>query len=144
MPTQQFYNPDGDLHRASGGFYDVMNLGETPAVFKGEGDAEKQFFNIDDPDWAIEKGAAQKTWGTDGINLNLPALVEGPMTCDQKCDDDEKKRKLKCDVFRKRVAEAMKRAGCPSKITGYKKAPKCGSKKTSKKAAAKKSTKRKK
>ena len=56
-----------------------------------------------------------------------------PLTCGDRCDEEEKLARVHCDAIRKRVQQWMKDSGCPSSIKGFKKKPKCGYRK---KAAA--------
>ena len=94
-------------------------------------------WNIDDPSWQEVEGK----WGTDPLNMNLPTLVTPPKTCQDKCDDAVKLRHENCSLLRKRVAEALKKAGCPSKVIAFKVAKKVC---TTKKAKPKKKTTKKK
>lgn len=56
--------------------------------------------------------------------LNLPTGPEPTVPgqgCWDECKRQDEKRKEDCDVFRRRVARAMKEYGCPSIVRGYKK-----------------------
>lgn len=65
--------------------------------------------------------------------LKVAPYVAKPLTCSDRCDEEEKLARVHCDAIRKRVQQWMKDSGCPSSIKGFKKKPKCGYRK---KAAA--------
>lgn len=78
-------------------------------------------YNIDDPKY----NADDNEWGnTEGLpwgrvfylSLQLPPLKTKTEDCLSKCKGNEKERRRKCQIVRNRVAAAMKRAGCPSKV----------------------------
>ena len=80
------------------------------------------YHNIDDPSFQKREGQ----WGTDPLVMNLPQLVTEPKTCQDNCDDQMKLRHENCSLLRKRVAEALKKAGCPSKVIAIKEKKVCG------------------
>ena len=123
-------------------FEDLINQGDPPNVGPAQYDpmaippsAEAGYFNIDDPEWDAHQ------WATKGINFRVPPIEPpAPSTCAERCADNDKERKKKCDAFRKRVAAAMKKAGCPSKVTAYATPKKTCGKKTTKATPKKKTT----
>ena len=58
--------------------------------------------------------------------LTVPIYTPPPLTCGDRCDEEEKLARVHCDAIRKRVQQWMKDSGCPSSIKGFKKKPKCG------------------
>lgn len=83
---------------------------------------------LDDTD---ENFDAEANWNALG-SITVPDPLRnpqctGPLTCPQKCAENQKKHREKCDALRKKVACALKNAGCPSNVTAKKK----GSKKRS-------------
>ena len=125
-------------------FEDMMGTGSIaggPEIRSSDG---TKHFNIDDPNYGLEGMLGEdgkkpaKLWAVDPLSLgNLPELKMEPKTCEQDCADKMAVRRKKCDILRKRVAEALKKAGCPSKITGYAKKSKCAPCSTKTKAAKK-------
>jgi hypothetical protein len=78
------------------------------------------FQNIDDPRWSAEGDSKTKNWALDELNLGqLPVDEPAKVSCAQTCAEKAGERRKKCDILRKRVALALKKAGCPSKITGF-------------------------
>jgi hypothetical protein len=78
------------------------------------------FQNIDDPRWSAEGDNATKNWALDDLNLGqLPVDEPAKVSCAQTCAEKAGERRKKCDILRKRVALALKKAGCPSKVTGF-------------------------
>ena len=81
-----------------------------------------------------------KPWLTDpclkpcmkDVLMSFPEVVDNTPAACKACKDDEKQRKKDCDEMRKRVREALKKAGCPSSVTPHKKpaGKKCTSTKT--------------
>lgn len=126
----------GDANvNAENPFADLMGSGGTSGGPRTSADG-KNFPNIDDPDWGLIGSNATNKWETSPLDLDLDA-VDTEKTCEQNCRDEATERKKRCDVVRKRVAEALKKVGCPSKVTPYstrKKAP------CKKKTSAKKKT----
>jgi len=96
-------------------------LTEGPTI--GTEDGTQQWYNIMDPTYSLEGGKIDgkdtKSWKTAGINLAVlpPIEPQEPETCEQKCAETMRKQKENCGVLRKRVAMALKKAGCPSKVT---------------------------
>lgn len=81
-----------------------------------------------------------KFWETDKLSLgDLPPLTIPEKTCSDKCEESITLQRKKCDVLRKRVAEALKHAGCPSKVTGFPRKSRCPKRDDDKKKSAKKS-----
>ena len=72
------------------------------------------FLNIDDPNFE------ESNWRADPMVLELAELDEGPKDCEDTCAEKMKKRAENCSLLRKRVAQALKEAGCPSKVIPYK------------------------
>ena len=66
----------------------------------------------------------------------LPDPVDDRLPDCKKCEDAEEAKQKKCEDTRKKVAEALKKAGCPSVVRPYKKAAKkkCSSKKKTSKS----------
>ena len=99
------------------------------------------FFNIDDPKWGlvgapVAAGADKPThfWESSKLSIGQLPKHEGPPdTCAETCADKARVRAQKCSVLRKRVALALKEAGCPSKVSPHLKA-----KRTCKKVVVKK------
>jgi hypothetical protein len=58
--------------------------------------------------------------------LKVSEYTPPPLTCGDRCDEEEKLARVHCDAIRKRVQQWMKDSGCPSSIKGFKKKPKCG------------------
>ena len=97
------------------------------------------FFPIDDPNY-------YGTWGNTDLSMKLPELdmTDKPITCEDVCIAKAKLRRENCKLLRRRVAEALKKQGCPSKVLPLPEARKCfGSKKPAPKktTVTKKSTK---
>lgn len=58
--------------------------------------------------------------------ISIPPLRQVPMTCGDKCAEQDRLARQHCDMIRKRVAQWMKDSGCPSSIRGFKMKTKCG------------------
>jgi len=112
--------PDPQIEDILGGLEDGK-LVDGPTI--GNTDGSKQWYNIMDPKYSLEGGMVDgvdtKSWKTSGINLNIlpPIEPQEPETCEQKCAETMRKQRENCGVLRKRVAMALKKAGCPSKVT---------------------------
>ena len=74
------------------------------------------------------------------ITMLLPPIKKDVFSCEDTCREKNKKADEKCKVVRKRVEEALKKAGCPTRLVALKRPGACGSSKST----AKKSTKSKK
>ena len=119
MAVDVFVNP----------YSDRLGVGSV-AGGPGIGTAEVPFFNIDDPTWglvgaAIPAGQAAPTsfWESSELSMGqLPKHDGPPDTCAETCADQARVRAQKCAVLRKRVALALKEAGCPSKVSPHMKA----------------------
>lgn len=84
-------------------YYDVMNANDAPNT----GSAAVPNYNIDD--WT------QDLFKTSKLDLHLP-VVPATTNCWEKCKEKITEREKKCTEVRKRVALALKTAGCPSKL----------------------------
>jgi hypothetical protein len=107
-----------------------------PGVFSGGaissslgGAVIERFYhsNIDDPAYTLQK------WRQEPLNLIMPGIEPEKKTCEQECTEKMAERRKRCNEVRKRVALALKEAGCPSKVTGYAKKSKCPSRTSYKK-----------
>ena len=58
--------------------------------------------------------------------INIPEYRAAPMTCGDKCAEQDRLARQHCDMIRKRVAQWFKDTGCPSSIRGFKMKSKCG------------------
>lgn len=122
---------------ASYGIYDVLgettlDQGPNPGVTsKG-----MPYFDIEDPKWGTEQYPAldaegkplttgQKNWASDSLIMGLPSVTEKPKTCEDACILASKKRISACDALRKRVKDALDKAGCPCDIQGRDKTSTC-------------------
>lgn len=95
-------------------FPDLMghpNISDPPTNIRSDNTFQ---FNIDDPAWVARK------WTASPLNLSLPVVRKDPPTCVDNCNEMYKARNDKCNAIRKRVAESLKKIGCPSKVTAYK------------------------
>ena len=103
------------------------------------GEESLVFFPIDDPNYYGK-------WGNTDLSMKLPELdmTDKPITCEDVCIAKAKLRRENCKLLRRRVAEALKKQGCPSKVLPLPETRKCfGSKKPAPKktTVTKKSTK---
>jgi len=98
------------------------------------GEESLVFFPIDDPNYYGK-------WGNTDLSMKLPELdmTDKPITCEDVCIAKAKLRRENCKLLRRRVAEALKKQGCPSKVLPLPEARKCFG---SKKPAPKKTTKK--
>ena len=122
-------------------FEDMLGIGTTengPSVGPLTSDDPQKFHaNIDDPAFGLDQDPTLTKLRIDPLSLgNLPKLEAEEETCDDRCAQEKAERVKKCNVLRKRVALALKKAGCPSKVTAYS----TGKRATKKKAATKKKT----
>lgn len=74
-------------------------------------------------------GESDTLWKNGPNNeLVLPSLATETKsklaTIEENCEDQAKRANEECDILRRRVALALKAAGCPSVVRGYKKAAK--------------------
>ena len=106
---------------------DMLGAGGETAAEGGPGTGDGTFPNIDDENYNVEK------FRHDPLNLNIPPLEPEKKTCEQECAEKMAERRKRCNEVRKRVALALKEAGCPSKVTGYAKKSKCPSRTSYKK-----------
>lgn len=58
--------------------------------------------------------------------ITIPEYRATPMTCGDKCAEQDRLARQHCDMIRKRVAQWFKDTGCPSSIRGFKMKSKCG------------------
>lgn len=116
--------PDTDMPDADGlGELAVQDLGFDDSII---------FFNdpyVDD-DEEFEDYAAAATVERPIIDpysrkLTVAPYVSKPVTCGEKCVEQDKAAKLHCDAIRKRVTQWMKDSGCPSSLKGKKKKKRC-------------------
>lgn len=139
MPDQNPPPPvplfEGEVLPTALDFPDLMghpNISDPPTNIG----ADRRFqFNIDDPNWTLEK------WTNSDLNLSLPAVEKDPPTCEDNCEERAKLRRKNCEAVRKRVADALKKIGCPSKVTAYA-TPKKGCSRASKATKSTTTTKR--
>lgn len=130
------------------GEFDVLGEGAETGGPGTSGQDGTKFYNINDPAWGfnaqkVDATKPTKFWESDKLSLgDLPPLIVEPKTCQDKCDEAEKLTRKKCEILRKRVQEALKHAGCPSKVTGYPKKPRCPRAVASKKKPAAKARRR--
>ena len=100
-------------------FKDVMNALNPPGIGPPRSSDPRNFhFNIDDP-------VMEGKWETASIDLKIQETERTPHTCEETCAEKAKKRRKNCAVLRKRVAESLKSAGCPSRVIAYKQTSKC-------------------
>lgn len=52
--------------------------------------------------------------------LTVAPYVPLPVTCSDKCVEQDRLARQHCDMIRKRVAQWMKDSGCPSSVKGMK------------------------
>ena len=52
--------------------------------------------------------------------ITVPKYRATPMTCGDKCAEQDRLARQHCDMIRKRVAQWMKDSGCPSSVKGMK------------------------
>lgn len=76
---------------------------------------------------------------TQNITLLIPPIKKEVNTCEDTCKEKNRIADEKCKIIRKRVEEALKKAGCPTRLVAQKR-PGCGYSKS----VAKKSTRSKK
>ena len=100
-------------------YEDMLGIGSAfngPTIGPATSDDARDFHvNIDDPRYTIAR------FKSDPLSLGrLPALEVEEVTCDDRCAQQKAERVKKCNVLRKRVALALKKAGCPSKVTPHK------------------------
>jgi hypothetical protein len=113
MPNQTLEQVQVTHFKPAGGFTTVHDVrGNDPTVQPGSGGANTDPY--------LEP-------------LTVAEYRPPPLTCGDRCDEEEKLARVHCDAIRKRVQQWMKDSGCPSSIKGFKKKPKCGYRK---KAAA--------
>jgi len=133
-----FKNLFTDLLGTTGG--DPLSTGpqtaKAPATMDQymRGEESMVFFPIDDPNYYGK-------WGNQDLSMKLPELdmTDKPITCEDVCIAKAKLRRENCKLLRRRVAEALKKQGCPSKVLPLPEARKCFG---SKKPAPKKTTKK--
>lgn len=89
------------------GFEDVMNLDKTPNVRDPEG---KGRFNIDEHTWE------DNNWRNNELSLHLPPADGDDDPCESNCAKKKREREKKCEILRKRVQNALYKAGCPSTV----------------------------
>lgn len=103
-------------------FMDNMGEDGNPTT-SGPKPSDEHGFLINDPDYYLiddpTRPSDGKTWNSAKLALQLAELDPEIKTCEMNCREAEALRKKKCDIVRKRVSEALKKAGCPSKITPY-------------------------
>lgn len=96
-------------------FEDVMGIagpthGPSTISTLKNGDQAIGQWNIDDPAWADK-------WEKDPLSLFMDVPDQQIQTCEQSCADKARLRRLNCSKVRTRIAAALKKAGCPSKVT---------------------------
>lgn len=77
------------------------------------------FQNAFDETQGIEKYMNEK------ITMEVPVLDKVVTTCEDNCKEKNRVADQKCALFRKRVEAAMKKAGCPTKLTAIKRPGGC-------------------
>jgi hypothetical protein len=105
---EEYNERDGD------GNYDVLGYPE-----REDGPTIGGHKNIDDPDWTLEM------WHNNGLNVFLPVVPVGPLTCEDNCIRKSKRVVEACKVLGKRVELALTKAGCACKINMKVKKSKC-------------------
>jgi len=85
-----------------------------------QGQEGSVFFPIDDPSY-------HGKWGDADLSMKLPELdmTDKPITCEDVCIAKAKLRRENCKLLRRRVAEALKKQGCPSRVIPIPEKRKC-------------------
>jgi len=104
-----------DLFRASGDTNPATNTTGTTGAACDEG-AWAEF--LKPTETGLDASAAQNLFNT--FRDPPEAAGEGLSECN-KCELAKKNQDKKCDATRKRIAYALKQAGCPSSVRAYKK-----------------------
>lgn len=81
------------------------------------------FPNAFDPNFSLDQ------WQTQKLQMTIAEEDVEPLTCEEDCKEKTRKANEKCTVIRKRVQEALNKAGCPSKVVALKRKGGCGSSK---------------
>ena len=107
-------NQDVNMTDASGGWASTVGLGSDPA-FPGSLDGS---FLPTRTETDFETSTA-----TADAQLTLPPITESgadPVkACNEQCADMKKNIRKECNILRKRVQEALKEKGCPSRVSAY-------------------------
>ena len=112
------------------GIYDVLGVNKpTEKPDPGIGPDGIPYMNIEDPKWGTEAfpGTVGRSWAKDQLVMGLPVVEDKPTTCEDLCVKKSKKRIDACNALRKRVKDALEKAGCPCEIEGKDKPSLCGS-----------------
>ncbi|WBC28362.1 hypothetical protein PBPMD00_20 [Pinkberry virus LS07-2018-MD00] len=74
-------------------------------------------------DGSFEPVRPEGTFETMEFSLILPPITESVANpvkkCNEQCAEMKKNIRKECNIMRKRVQEALKEKGCPSRITAY-------------------------
>lgn len=114
FPPQTGSNQDINMQDAGVGGGWAINFGMDPA-FKGSLDGS---FLPTRTESDFEKSTA-----TADATLTLPPITESALDpvkkCNETCADLKKNIRKECNILRKRVQEALKEKGCPSRVSAY-------------------------